>query len=211
MKKISCLSVLLLATAALAPGQTFEVSPIYGWARMSKKPLGSSSAQNQKDNDTSLRNGTSYGIRLTYNTRGYFGHELSYVQSRVGLRVKMQPTSDAAKQTFEDKVKVHQAGYNFLIYFMPKNERWRPFMTGGVEANQYGRPGVEGWTGIPTRDYGFNYGGGIKIKLFKYALARLDVRESVSGKPYNLAFADQTLAGGFLRQQQAAFGLAFTF
>lgn len=211
MKKISCIGLFLLATAASAPGQTFEVSPIYGWARMGKKPLGSSSVESKKDDDTSLRNGTSYGIRLTYNTRGYYGHELSYVQSRVGLRVKIQPTSDAVKQTFEDKVKVHQAAYNFLIYFMPKNERWRPYMTGGVEAQEYSRPSVEGWTGFSTRNYGFNYGGGIKIKLFKHALARLDVRESISGKPYNLTFADLTVGSGILRQQQAAFGLGFTF
>ena len=211
MKRIWCIALLLVAAFASLRAQTFEVSPVYGWARMGKSPLGSSSAESQKDDDTTLRNGYSYGLRFTINTRGYYGHELSYVQSRVGLRVRLQPTADAVKETFESKIRVHQVSYNFLIYFMPKNERWRPYMTGGVESHRYGQPNVENWTGGSFRNYGVNYGAGIKVRLFKNALVRLELRDCITGKPYDLPFEDQAIGAGFIRQQQAAVGVAVTF
>jgi hypothetical protein len=94
---------------------------------------------------------------------------------------------------------------------MPKNERFRPFMTVGLEARRSGKPHIDGWPTRPTLNYGVNYGGGIKIRLFSHALLRLDLRDTFTGKPYRLQFVDIRTAGGTVREQQASLGIAVTF
>ena len=111
----------------------------------------------------------------------------------------------------DSHVNIEQAFYNFLIYMMPKGERWRPYITGGLQAVKSGNPKIDGWTGIATRNYGFNYGGGIKFKLQKHILVRLDLRDYFTGRPYDLAFQDIDLEGKLIRQQEASFGLVIRF
>lgn len=210
MQKLSCFALLLSGLLGCAWGQTYEVSVVGGLARMSKAPLGSVSSEDPKDDDTTLRNGYGYGGRLTYNTPGYYGHELGYMFARVGLRTRIAD-ADGNRTTFEDKVAVHQAFYNFLIYFMPKGERWRPFITGGVQACDFANPHIAGWTGTGARNYGFNYGGGLKLKLFNHALVRFDLRDYITTKPYNLTPKDPLSFGGWARRQEASVGVSIGF
>ena len=111
----------------------------------------------------------------------------------------------------EDRVVIRQAYYNFLMYFMPKGERWRPFMTGGIHVTEYGAPGFEDWPTGKSRNWGFNYGGGIKLRLFPHALVRLDVRDYIGGKPYDLESEDMMKFGGRLRMFEASAGIVITF
>jgi hypothetical protein len=87
MNRLCCL--LLLSFCALTPvgGQTFEVSPVAGWTRISKAPLGYASAVEGYDGDTTFRNGYSYGVRITVNTPRYYGHELTYLQTDAKVRL----------------------------------------------------------------------------------------------------------------------------
>jgi hypothetical protein len=202
---------LFLAFLGSAWAQTYEVSIVHGWARMSKVPLGSNDAENPVDDDTRFRNGSSTGIRLTLNTRGYYGHELSFLHTRAGIRTSVLQADGTTKTPFEGRVNIEQAFYNFLMYMMPRGERWRPYITGGLQAAQSGNPKVDGWLGSMTRNYGFNYGAGIKLKLHKHFLVRLDAREYFTGMPYNLRFTDVSLGNKMLRQQEASFGLDFGF
>ncbi len=212
MKRLGCFVVLLLGVFAPAVAQTLEVSVLRGWARMSKAPLGSSSPESANDSDTTFRNGYTNGLRLTLNPHRYYGYELGYFQTRVTLQTRIQATSDVPKQTYDSKVTLHQAFFDFLVYWMPKNERWRPYFAGGAQAQQSSNPhGIPGWTGVSTRNYGVNYGGGIKIKLFNHALVRADLRQYLTGKPYGLNFPDSTFGGGRVRQEEASFGIAFGF
>ena len=210
MRKLLWIVPLFLAFLGLACAQTYEVSIIRSWARMSKKPLGSNNAESPIDNETAFRNGSSYGVRLTLNTPGYYGHELGFMYTTAGLRT-VTYASDGTKTSVETKVRIEEAFYNFLIYMMPKGERWRPYITGGLQAHQTANPKIENWTGTRNRNYGFNYGGGIKFKLAKHLLFRLDLRDYFTGKPYNLTMADVTNEGGLIRQQEASFGLALGF
>jgi hypothetical protein len=211
MQKLARLALLVPALMACAWGQTYEVSVVSGLARMSKSPLGSVSADDPIDNDTMFkRTAYSYGVRLTYNPYQYYGHEAGYTYSRAGLRTNI-PDADGNRTLFEDKVAIHQAFYNFLIYFMPKGERWRPFMTGGLQAYNYGNPKTAGWTGVATHNYGFNYGVGLKLKLFNHALVRFDLRDSRTTKPYKLNPVDYTSFSGWVRQQEASVGIAIGF
>jgi len=212
MKQFLCFAVLILGVCAHAWGQTIEISALRGWARMSKTPLGSSSPESQDDRDTTFRNGSSNGLRLTWNPHRYYGYELGYLQTNATLQVKIQDTSDGPKETLNRKVTLHQAFFDFLVYWMPKNERWRPYFAMGAQAQQGRNPrDLPEWSGYSTRNYGVHYGAGIKIKLFNHAQVRLDARDYWTGKPYDLSFKDPIRTGGLLRQQEASIGFGLTF
>jgi hypothetical protein len=179
---------------------------------MSKAPLGSSSPESQDNRDTTFRNGYSNGLRLTWNPHRYYGYELGYLQTRATVQTKIKSTADAPKQTYEGKATLHQAFFDFLAYWMPKNERWRPYFALGAQAQKAGNPrGIPEWKGNPTRNYGVHYGAGIKLRLFNHALVRFDVRQYLTGKPYDLDFPDIKTAGGTMRQEEASFGLVIGF
>jgi len=211
MNRLCYLTLLSFFALAPAGGQTLEISPVAGWTRISKAPLGYASAVEGFDDDTTFRNGYSYGVRITLNTPRYYGHELTYLQTDAKVRTVLQETEDDPRETKVGRVLNHQLSYNFLVYWMPKNERFRPFMTVGLEGRRSGDPHIDGWPSRPTYNYGFNYGGGIKIRLFSHALVRLDLRDNFTGKPYGLQFVDIRAAGGLVRQQQASVGIGITF
>jgi hypothetical protein len=207
-----CVVPLFLAFLGSAWAQTYEVSIFRGFARMGKTPLGSNNSDTPVDNETRFQNGSSTGIRLTLNMRGYYGHELGFMHTRAGIRTSILQADGTTMTPVESHVNIEQAFYNALIYMMPKGERWRPFITAGVQAAKTGGPKIDGWQGGATRNYGFNYGAGIKIRLFKYFLVRLDARDYFTGKPYyGLSFNDIANGGALVRQQEASFGLDFGF
>jgi len=76
---------------------------------------------------------------------------------------------------------------------------------------EYGAPGFELWPTAKSRHYGFNYGGGIKLRLFPQAWLRLDARDYISGKPYDLEREDPMTMGGRLRMLEASVGISITF
>jgi hypothetical protein len=211
MRKPLCVVPLFLVFLGSAWGQTVEVSLFRGLARMSKSPLGSTNSDDPIDSETRYRNGTSTGIRLTLNMPGYYGHEFGLMHTRAGIRTSILQEDGTTMKPVDGRISIEEAFYNFLIYMMPKGERWRPYLTGGLQAVKSGSPRIEGWTGEVKKHYGFNYGAGIKFKLQKHILVRLDLRDYFSGRPYNLSFSDINLEGKLIRQQEASFGLAFGF
>lgn len=212
MKTLRSAALLSLLACCAALAQRFELSVLSGIPRISDAPLGSLSEQEAQDDDTRLEGRQSYGVRFTINTPGYYGHEFGYIQSRATLSSIFRTGTDASIVTRrEDRITIQQASYNFLIYFMPRGERWRPYMTGGLQAHQYGAPNFPEWTRGSSRHYGANYGLGLKLKLFQNALIRLDFRDYFGGKPYDLTFEDVTRSGGILRQMEGSVGIAITF
>jgi hypothetical protein len=210
MRNLPHLALVFFAILGAARGQTYEVSASGGVMRMSKAPLGSLNSDSPVDTDTNFRNGFTYGLRFTYNMRGYYGHEFGYAYTRATVRTRVYDSAGAATPA-EGRAVVHQASYNFLIYFMPKDEWWRPYITGGLEAHRYGNPRIAGWTGLPGMNFGANYGGGIKFKLMKHVLVRLDVRDQITGKPYKLSHGGQTNPFTMLRQMEASAGVSIGF
>lgn len=213
MKTPLTVTVLGLAWCGAAWAQTWEVWVSRIYPRIHSTSLGSISEESKKDDDTQLKARDGYGARLSWNTRGYYGHELGFNYNRARLTAKTRTTvgRETVTTVLEDRIAVRQAYYNFLMYMMPKGERWRPYLTGGAHAVEYGAPGFEQWPTSKSRHYGFNYGGGIKLRLFPHALVRLDVRYYFSGKPYDLEGADPMKMGGRLGQIEASAGIGITF
>lgn len=215
-----CAIVTAALAACLAPAsgplraQKWEVGGTAVLGRFSPADLGSVVSDDREGEQTRVLGRRGLGLRLTRNTPGYYGHELGYIRSDALVRSNV--LVDGVRTPQEDEVRVHQIFYNFLIYFMPAGERWRPFITGGLQTHQYGTPDIRGWPSGGTRKYGVNYGGGLKLLLFKNALIRLDIRDYITGKPYNLYFApgdfaDPFRGGGRLRQYEFSAGFSIAF
>jgi len=194
-----------------APAQTYEFSVFGSRIGANGKPLGSLSGNRPRDDDSRLRAGYGYGARVTWNTPGYYGHELTYIHSRPTFETKLVSEDGRTVTPAEAKIQMQQAAYNFMMYMMPLGERFRPFITVGLEAHQYGAPRIEGFPGGNSRHYGGNFGGGLKIKLSRNALIRFDVRDYIAGKPYDLNFVDPGRSEGFIRHLETSFGFAIAF
>ncbi len=204
---------LFFVLVGTAFAQKWEVSGGAGFYRPSRAELGSLNDRAQ-DDDTVLKAGSGFGGRVTFNPWNYYGFELSYAQSKPEFRTKIRTgTGRNVRETSKsEKVVTQQAAFNFLIYFMPLREKWRPYMTGGINAHRWGVPkSIEEFTHTAFRNYGANYGGGIKFHLIPHSVIRLDVRDYFSGKPYDLKFSDDKLGGGLIRQFEASVSVGITF
>lgn len=207
----------ILVSAALVsslPAQRFEIGVTGGLPRISGANLGSLNLSDPNDDDSKLTKGKSaLGVRLTANTPGYYGHELGYLRSTTDFQTKI--VENDTRVSYQDRIAVQQVFYNFMIYFMPAGERWRPFVTGGLQLQQYARPSVPNWAAQTGRTYGGNWGGGIKLLLHKHALVRFDARDYIGGKPYDLQYdtgATGSLPGGGLfHQLEFSAGLSIAF
>ena len=203
-----CLFVPAFSSAVLA--QKYEISPVFGWFRPSAGVLGSLDETNPKNDDTRMKPDTGYGVRLTLNTPGYYGFELAYLRSRARLQAKVRHET-GGEILREDRIQNWTGSLNFLAYMMPARERFRPFMTAGFQVLDYGRPDIPEWTRRNARTFGFNYGGGIKIQFAPHLQLRLDARDFIGGKPYDLTFEEFGKLGGRFRHFEGTAGIGITF
>lgn len=195
MKKLAV--VLFLACAGSAWGQLFEVWFNGGQSLLSNRGLGSFDPGGQK-NDYALEDGFRFSIRMDLNNESHFGHEVQYAYSRSKLDQPGFPPEGMA---------IHQGGYNFLLYATPEGTRIRPFATGGVGFANYVPPGSSATSGGGDNKFGFNYGGGVKVKLTSLFGLRLDVRQYTTPKPFNLPY----LKEGWIRQNEVSAGFGVMF
>ena len=194
MRKLAVM--LFLACASSAWGQLFEVWFNGGESLLSSKGLGTLSPSGGSKNDVTLEDGFRFSFRMTLNNESHFGHEVQYAYSRTQLNIS------GSKQGMA----IHQGGYNFLIYATPEGTRVRPFATGGVLFVNYVPPGSSATSGGGDNKFGFNYGGGVKVRVTSLFGVRFDVRQATTPKPFDLPLRE-----GWLRQTEisAGFGVLF--
>lgn len=198
MKKLAV--VLFLACAGSAWGQLFEVWFNGGQSLLSNKGLGSdlpASAGGLK-NDFALEDGFRFSIRMDLNNESHFGHEVQYAYSRSKLD---------APGSLPTGMAIHQGGYNFLLYATPEGTRIRPFATGGIGFANYVPPGSSASSGGGDNKFGFNYGGGVKVRVTSLFGLRLDVRQYTTPKPFSLPY----LREGWIRQTEVSAGFGVMF
>ncbi len=212
------LAVATAATMTMMSAQTWEVAPVVSYLRLSHKVLGSANSSTPKDDDTKLRGiQPAYGVRLTWNTSGYYGIEASYLRSRAHISSKLVPSDGTSTTTKEETgdLWLNQVFVNAICYFMPNGERFRPYVTAGAQVQFYGTPPLADWPGAGSRTIGFNYGGGLKVQLVKHVLVRIDVRDIHGGSPYDLQYASDSASSlrspGWFRQLEGSFGVGIRF
>jgi hypothetical protein len=195
--KLGCVVFLLCACAAVSSAQVGEVSLSFGDSIFKDNILGSTSDLNGL-NQFKVGDGFRVTARLTLNTKRFIGHEFGYGYSR--SKLALVNASDNASMP------IHQGFYDFLVYATPEGSWIRPFAAGGGQFSTFVPPGASVSYGTGTTKFGGNFGGGIKVKLNSMFAIRLDARDYVTPKPFDLAGKS-----GALHQIEVSAGLALYF
>jgi hypothetical protein len=160
-----------------ASAQLLEIGGSGGLHRLSNSGLGSVNQSSQGD-DFKLDDGFRIAFRMTTNSDGITGHEFGYAYNRTQL----VQVAGGAKQGMA----IHQGLYNYLLYATREGSRVRPFITGGGHFANYVPPGASATSGGGSTKFGVNYGGGIKVRVAPNWLFRIDARQYVNPKPFDL-------------------------
>ncbi|MEZ5352656.1 MAG: outer membrane beta-barrel protein [Bryobacteraceae bacterium] len=196
MKLKILLSALAVSAAILpASAQVFEVGPHGGVSRLSGRDIGTFTVGGV--DRVTLEDGFRFGFRMTLNNWTFFGHEMGYAYNRTTLRVNSDPVEEAGTA-------IHQGIYNFLAYATPEGSRVRPFAAGGAHFSNFIFPGGSVTQGSGSNKLGINYGGGIKVRVAEQWLIRMDVRQYLTGKPFDLP--NQS---GKIKQLEISLGVSF--
>jgi hypothetical protein len=132
------------------------------------------------------------------NTKRFIGHEFGYGYSR--SKLALVGSSDNVSMP------IHQGFYDFLLYATPEGAPIRPFVAGGAQFSTFVPPGASATYGTGTTKYGGNFGAGVKVKVSSMFAVRLDARDYVTTKPFDLAGKS-----GALHQIEVSAGLALYF
>jgi len=209
------LALLAVLTTTATWAQTWEVYPVAGYLRLSKKAIGSPNFSDPETADTSLHSlQPAYGLRLALNTSDYYGLEAHYLRSKARLDTRLIPADATARVPQSGNLWLNQLGVNGVSYFMPRRSRFRPFMTAGFHVANFGKPRIADFPERSSRKLGLNYGGGVKIRLFQNVRFRIDVRDIITGAPYDLqtsASGTSLSSVGRFRQLEGTVGIGFTF
>lgn len=148
--------------------------------------------------------GFRFGFRMGINGEGITGWEFMYAYSRSQLRF-IQPNGD----TSESGMGIHTGGLNYLIHFTPQGTRIRPFVTGGGIFANYVPPGQSVTSGGGQTKFGFNYGGGVKLRLTDIYAIRFDLRQFTTPRPnFGAPFTNQD---GWIKLTEASAGFGIVF
>jgi len=212
MRKLALLFALTCAPAAWA--QYGEIWFSAGETIYRNNGLGSFAVLGGSKNDIRLEDGFRFGFRVAFNGDSLFGHEVQYAYSRAQLAVTTPATTiGGATITTKQGMAAHIGGYNFLVYANHEGNRFRPFGTGGVHFANFVPPGASAYSGGGDNKFGFNYGGGLKVRVAGPFAIRLDVRQYTNPKPFQNTsrYGITTPANGWLRMNEfsAGFGMVF--
>jgi opacity protein-like surface antigen len=180
-----------------ASAQVFEAGAHGGVSRISGKQLGTLPGSTGENVPVTLDDGWRFGFRITLNNWSHFGHEFGYGYNRTTLRIEDTPPTEGG-------MAIHQGFYNFLLYPTPEGSPIRPFAAVGGHFSNYVPPGASVTSGGGSNKIGYNYGGGLKVRIMPNWGLRFDVRQYVTGKPFDLPNAS-----GLIRQLEMSVGFMF--
>jgi len=206
LTRLLAAGILLYSSSALH-AQVFEVGVSGGRALFtgSNANLGTASTD-PASSQYQVGNGFRLTFRITFNQGRFFGHEIGYAYNHTSLIVPAisTPTLNGVTTTPAQTVGVpiHQGFYDFLAYATPEGLHVRPFGAAGVNFSSFFPPGTSIYSGNQVTKYGFNYGGGLKVRVTSIWGVRLDVRWYNTSKPFG--FFNQS---GRLQQLEASGGV----
>lgn len=208
MVRYFCILLTGFLFSSFAWAQSFEASISGGVSRFGGAQLGTPNSD-PTSGQYVMKDGFRLAFRMTLNTWRFFGNEFGYAYNHTSLDVPAITSSTGLAGTTTTpatsiSVPIHQGFYNFLAYATPEGTRIRPFAAGGVQFSGFFPPGTSIYYGNQVTKYGFNYGGGLKVRLTAIWGVRLDARFYNMGKPFN--FYNQS---GRLVQQEYSVGVSF--
>jgi opacity protein-like surface antigen len=189
--------LVLFSLSTAASAQVAEFGVLGGYSMLKKADIGSLATVNPQPNDLQLQDGFRLGFRFTFNTWQFFGHEVGYAYNRTNWLDNTTGSQVGSS--------IHQGFYDFLAYATPEGKKIRPFAAGGLQFSNFVWPGYSATSGGGSTKFGYNYGGGVKVKVSPIFLIRFDVRNYASPKPFGLPAQN-----GWLNQLETSAGLSFT-
>ena len=193
--------VLFLALAAVGRAQSAEVAITGGWSSFNDSNIGFFGLDAATGEQVNIDNGIRIGGRLSMN-RWFLGHEISYAWQKSTLHIEGSEGSQSSGMSIQNFY------YNFVAHATPQGTAIRPFVTAGVGVSTFFPPGASSLSGGGNNKFGYNYGGGLKFRLSEKFGIRFDVRDHVTGRPFDDFF--QTTSGKLHNTEYSA-GFALLF
>lgn len=216
MRKLAII-LALTAFSGAAWGQAGEVWFNFGESLFQNSGLGTDLAFSGTSNDIKLDDSYRFGFRFGFNVGDHYGAEVGYAfnhtfldfnpaaAAAIGVGTSVT-TIGAPSSSASLAMHMHQGTFNGLYYpFTKDKSRVRPFVTAGVQFDNFVPPGGSSYSG--STKFGANFGGGVKIHLKGIWAMRLDAREYVTPKP-SFGFA---LNSGALWQTELSAGVGIGF
>lgn len=166
--------------------------------------------------DAGIRNRFAAGILLGDDFSNYVSAEFNYLYhdghpflQAPGVKTDIQGNSDALTASL-------------LFHFKPRQNRWRPFVAGGMGAKDYIIAGpapfpqpIPQIASLTTNDVWktvFTVGGGIKYRLIPHMWLRAEFRDYITTFPRQQTVpAPHNTARGIFEQFTPLFGISYTF
>jgi hypothetical protein len=168
--------VWLLAGTAAAYGQAAEASLSFGAGVFTDKNLGNFASTGGVTEALKLDSGFRLSARLDLNSWRFLSHEFGYGYQRSKLDFGSAGNVGMS---------VHHGFYDMLLHALPEGSPVRPFVCGGGGFTSFFPPGASVFSGNGITKFGFNYGAGVKVRVTPIYGFRLDLRDSVTGKPFD--------------------------
>jgi opacity protein-like surface antigen len=177
MRRAAIATILWMLGTVPVFGQGAEIGLTVGWGNFTNSTIGTSQEFADEPSAYTVDDGVRIGSRMDLNTGSFIGHEFSYAWQRSNLKISGQSFGSMS---------IHNIYYNFLLHATPEGSAVRPFITGGAGVSVFNPPGVSSFSGYGDNKFGYNYGAGLKFKVTDSYGLRLDVRDHVTGKPFDL-------------------------
>lgn len=178
MQRVLWTVVLAVMCTGAASAQSAEIGLSVGVSTFNNNGIGSLRTFEDGLIPATLGKGVRIGARLVTNSWVFLGHEFSYAGQRTSLKIGSNPS---------DGMTVQNLYYNFVAHATPSGSFIRPFGTVGAGVSVFFPPGASSFSGGGDNKFGYNYGGGLKFKLSDRFGLRFDLRDHVTGKPFDLA------------------------
>jgi Outer membrane protein beta-barrel domain len=219
MRKLAII-LALTAFSGAAWGQAGEIWVSGGGSFFQNSGLGTdlaSFAPGVGSDNIKLDDGWRIGFRFGFNVGDHYGAEVGYAFNHTALDFNPAAAAAIGAGTGVTQVgtptsgvslgmHMHQGTFNGLYYpFTKDKSRVRPFVTAGVQFDNFVPPGGASYNG--STKFGANFGGGVKIHIKGIWAMRLDAREYVTPKP-SFGFA---LNSGALWQTELSAGVGIGF
>ncbi|HLH38819.1 MAG TPA: outer membrane beta-barrel protein [Bryobacteraceae bacterium] len=170
--------------STMAWGQAGEFWFNYGWSIFNGNAgLGTLNPfTTGGSNDITLGNGYRFSFRFNFNVKDHYGAEVGYSFNHMSLNFDQAAAAALGSGPFSEAMHMHQGNFNALYYpFTGTDAKMRPFLTAGVQFDNFVPPGGSSYSG--STKFGANFGAGVKVHIHGIWAARLDAREYVTPKP----------------------------
>ncbi len=201
------LAVALFALAAHCPGQvSMELSASASTMLFGGNPIGYQGYTDYENkvpgNDVSLGRAGAIGGRLTMNTGPWIAHELGYSHGWHSLAMEWNDMF-----TLKQRRALWTVFYDLLACAMPEDAPFRLCGAAGPHLARYdARESLQVLGRQTDQKAGINFGAVAKFRVGYHFVVRLDAREYMNPKPFELVEQH-----GWLRQHELSGGFGLRF